>query len=70
MADVVKWEYRVLHVSSEPTNMEPRHRLQVMLNDFGQEGWELVTALSRDVDGSSDLLFKRRWRDSKFGTRV
>ena len=52
--EVRRWEYTVLNDSTE--------NLLNVLNNGGQEGWELVCHMNREK-GKSYLIFKRRFVD-------
>ena len=56
-----KWEYKIINIRSENYRLDPNAVTQ--LNDFGDEGWELVGLTSVNFkSGATDniaLVFKR-----------
>lgn len=50
----MKWEYRMVHMGFEPTADEERYEVRLhdgarMLNDLGEQGWELVGFLEHQL---------------------
>lgn len=56
-----RWEYKIINIRSENYRLDPNAVTQ--LNDFGDEGWELVGLTSVNFkSGATDniaLVFKR-----------
>ena len=56
----MRWQYRRLTIDITEV---PKNSFDEKLAAFGQEGWELTTAVQHEVHGHSHsvhLLFKRR----------
>jgi hypothetical protein len=51
-----RWEYRTKYFWN--ANDRERAAIDILLESWGHEGWELVTA-SCDADGYTYLIFKR-----------
>lgn len=62
----MKWEYRVIEINSMK-NLGDSEKLQEELNNYGNEGWELVTILTKPHEGvgwipkpdDGSVVFKR-----------
>lgn len=62
----MKWEYKVMEISSVKNLGNPTD-LQTELNNYGQEGWELVGVLTKTHEGvgwipksdDGSVIFKR-----------
>lgn len=58
---MTRWEYKIINIRSENYRLDPNAVTQ--LNDFGDEGWELVGLTSVNFkSGATDniaLVFKR-----------
>lgn len=61
------WEYRIVFFGSEPLNDEAKYESQLhegvhMLNELGEQGWELVQFLGHPLSKESwkhHAVFKR-----------
>jgi hypothetical protein len=69
---VAEWQYRIEHVELKP-DAEPDAQLEKVLQEYGQQGWELVQVLQ--AQGAPDnpkcrLIFKteRPFTDVPNGT--
>ena len=58
---MTKWEYRIMNIRSENYRLDPA--AEPKLNDFGEQGWELVSITSVNFkSGATDniaMVFKR-----------
>ena len=58
---MTRWEYKIINIRSENYRLDPNAVSQ--LNDFGDEGWELVGLTSVNFkSGATDniaMVFKR-----------
>lgn len=58
---MTRWEYKIINIRSENYRLDPNAVSQ--LNDFGEEGWELVGLTSVNFkSGATDniaMVFKR-----------
>ena len=58
---MTRWEYKIINIRSENYRLDPNAVTQ--LNDFGDDGWELVGLTSVNFkSGATDniaLVFKR-----------
>jgi len=58
MADDRQWEYRVMTFGS--TFARPKDRdLETILNEWGEEGWEISGVLPHENSGKVSLVAKR-----------
>ena len=57
------WEHRVVEVNPHACSLDFGTMLSMELKPLGDEGFELVTAISRpqEAEYSLFLIFKRRW---------
>ncbi len=61
---MVRWEYRVIPMFSDPSPAEIDH-----MNRLGQEGWELVTLTSRNGT-TAYAVFKRPIEDTESEVQI
>jgi hypothetical protein len=68
MAELNQWEYRVLTVGSFFKGVKDDD-LEALLNQFGEEGWEVVGFRTIENSNQSQIIAKRpldrtarRWR--------
>ena len=58
MADAIQWEYRVATVGSALSGVKDPE-LEAMLNEWGQEGWEVFSAENPASSSKVRLVAKR-----------
>ena len=59
MADEIKkWEYRVFNLGGLLNEVKPEE-MEALLNQWGQEGWELVVAHHHEGSNRVRLVAKR-----------
>ena len=54
-----KFEYKTFKVPYGAFSDKPKIDLQATLNQFGLEGWELVTGIEHETSYIHALIFKR-----------
>lgn len=54
-----RWEYRVIDITAQIAG-RPGEKVEATLNELGQEGWELVSALRGNLMDPTRLYLKRR----------
>jgi len=66
--EMTKWEYRVLSVGTFWTGVKDDD-LEALLNEWGEEGWEVVNFRTIESSNKATLIAKRpltretlRWR--------
>jgi hypothetical protein len=58
----MKWEYKVLHIDAKGflgSKVIDEPGLQLKLNQFGENGWELVALQQLTGSSTSGYVFKR-----------
>jgi hypothetical protein len=68
MSELIQWEYHVLTVGSFFKGVKD-NELEALLNDLGEEGWEVVGFRTIENSNQSQIIVKRlldrtsrRWR--------
>jgi hypothetical protein len=68
MSELIQWEYHVLTVGSFFKGVKD-NELEALLNDLGEEGWEVVGFRTIENSNQSQIITKRlldrtsrRWR--------
>ena len=68
MSELIQWEYHVLTVGSFFKGVKD-NELEALLNDLGEEGWEVVGFRTIENSNQSQIIAKRlldrtsrRWR--------
>jgi hypothetical protein len=58
MAETMQWEYRVISAGSF-WNMPKDEDLEALLNELGEQGWEVVNVFSQQGNNRARVVAKR-----------
>lgn len=57
MAELVRWEYRVLTIGAMFGTKD--EQIEATLNEWGEEGWEVISVYTPSGSGKVTLVAKR-----------
>jgi len=69
MTDYIKWEYRIQTMGSALKQIKD-DELEALVNEWGEEGWEIINAHNLESSNKIRILAKRPLSKSSLRSRT